>query len=700
MTQTADHLVGLLPHHLAHLRESGLTDATIQAAGISSETEPQKIAAMLNRDKVRKHLAPAIVFPFTDADGRNGYCRIRPDRPRKYKNKPIKYESPTGLPNQVYLPPGVAAILDDSAAELLITEGEKKALAATQAGFSCIGLVGAWGWKPKGNERLLPELERVKWHGRRMLIVFDSDLDRNEDVQRAESHLAKHLSDRGARVRCVRLPDGPPDEDGTPKRLGADDFLVAYGAVEFRKLLDAAIEPEPLTGPECKQHANSIDPGDEGRAYLETWRQDDLSRLRFYRGEWLLHVDGCYQTIETAYARANLVRHLDKNYFRLAMGVTSNVLDLVKSHSILPSHREAPCWLGEPAKPWKPDEILATKNGLIHLPTLISSGRDFLIPPTPRFFCQSATDFEFDLAAPRPSLWLSLLDQYWHDDPAAIATLQEWYGLCLTNDTSFQKILLLIGPTRSGKGLIGRLQKSLVGSRNVAGPSLANLGTNFGLSQLLGKSLAIISDARLSGKSDQATIVERLLSISGEDPLTADRKNLPAITVVFPTRIAILSNELPRLHDSSGALAGRMLILRMTESFYGKEDRTLSAQLTPELPGILLWSIEGWRRLRARGRFTPPESGNEYMDELRELASPVGMFVSECCEIGPEYDVTRKDLYDAYRRWSLDKGRQEKHVEDQAGFGRALRAAVTTIRNSQPKIEGERPRFYKGIKLK
>jgi putative DNA primase/helicase len=258
--------------------------------------------------------------------------------------------------------------------------------------------------------------------------------------------------------------------------------------------------------------------------------------------------------------------------------------------------------------------------------------------------------------------------------------------------------LALDWPDRCGKGTIARVQKSLVGKQNVAGPALANLATNFGLSQLLGKSVAVISDARLSGKTDQAVIVERLLSISGEDLLTADRTNLTAVSVTFPTRIAILSNELPRLHDSSGALAGRMLVLRMTESFYGREDRQLLARLTPELPGILLWAIEGWRRLQERGRFEPPQSGNELMSELRDLASPVGMFVRECCQVGPEFDTPRHTIYDTYCEWCEFKGRDR--VEDEIGFGRALRAAVPSIGDSQPRIEGEKTRCYKGIGLK
>ena len=86
----------------------------------------------------------------------------------------------------------------------------------------------------------------------------------------------------------------------------------------------------------------------------------------------------------------------------------------------------------------------------------------------------------------------------------------------LSGRTDLHKILLLVGPTRAGKGAIARVLAALVGKGNVAGPTLASLGTNFGLSPLLGKPLAVVSDARL-GAGNAHQVVERLLSISGED---------------------------------------------------------------------------------------------------------------------------------------------------------------------------------------
>jgi putative DNA primase/helicase len=66
-----------------------------------------------------------------------------------------------------------------------------------------------------------------------------------------------------------------------------------------------------------------------------------------------------------------------------------------------------------------------------------------------------------------------------------------------------------------------------------------------------------LSDARLSTKADSKIVVERLLSVSGEDSLTIDRKYREPWTGRLPTRFVIMSNELPRLSDSSGALASR-----------------------------------------------------------------------------------------------------------------------------------------------
>jgi putative DNA primase/helicase len=159
-----------------------------------------------------------------------------------------------------------------------------------------------------------------------------------------------------------------------------------------------------------------------------------------------------------------------------------------------------------------------------------------------------------------PEVWLRFLHDLWGDDKQTTSTLQEVFGYVIGGDTRQQKIFLIVGPKRSGKGTIARVLTGILGRHNVAAPTLAGIATNFGLQPLIDKPLGIVSDARLSGKTDRSIVVERLLSISGEDSITVDRKYRDPWTGRLPTRFLILTNELPKLMDSSGALASRFIV--------------------------------------------------------------------------------------------------------------------------------------------
>jgi putative DNA primase/helicase len=383
-------------------------------------------------------------------------------------------------------------------------------------------------------------------------------------------------------------------------------------------------DPEPFDAREEKVPAISLDPVPAARRFINDTamhreRGAKICRLRYWRGEfWLWHLaQGRYVRISNDAVRANVTYNLDRYAKFITSGIKSNIVDHVRALTIIDDSTEMPSWIERPESHLPADELLATKSGLIHLPTFLDGGADYVLQHTPRFFSENALDYAFDASAPAPAAWLTFLSQLWPNDAESIATLQEWMGLFLTSDTRHQKILVMVGPRRSGKGTIARVVRGLVGPDNVAGPTLAGLGTNFGLWPLIGKTVAVISDARLSGRTDAAIVTERLLSISGEDAQTIDRKCLKAVTTKLAVRFVILTNELMRLGDSSGALVGRMIVLRLTESFYGREDQKLTDKLLVERPGILLWALEGLRRLRVRGHFVQPATGRELIGARR-----------------------------------------------------------------------------------
>ncbi|MEZ6152371.1 MAG: phage/plasmid primase, P4 family [Pirellulaceae bacterium] len=309
-------------------------------------------------------------------------------------------------------------------------------------------------------------------------------------------------------------------------------------------------------------------------------------------------------------------------------GTVKAALESIRAATHLSADTESPSWLRNQPAGVKAADVLPCRSSLLHLPTMKR------YPPTPAFFTFNALDYDPDPEAKPPQAWIDFVTQVFDGDRESINLLQEWFGYCLTGDNSQQKMLLIVGPKRSGKGTIARILSKLIGTSNVCGPTTSSLAGPFGLQPLLGKTLAVVSDARFHGENIM-TVVERLLCISGEDTVTVDRKHMISTTLKLKTRFMFLSNELPRFQDSSGALPGRFVILAMTQSFYGKEDIGLTDRLLVELPGILNWAIEGWRRLRERGQFLMPLAVEEMVQEMQDLASPLGAFVRDSCYVGP-----------------------------------------------------------------
>jgi putative DNA primase/helicase len=462
------------------------------------------------------------------------------------------------------------------------------------------------------------------------------------------------------------------------------------------------------------------DPHRLARLFLEDHRHPDGPTLRYWREEYHGWDGTAWRPLADQELRAEVCQSVKREFDRLnglavqkwaAVGdkpppvarkvtarLTADTLHALAGLTLLRGTVSQPSWLdGQVAPPFSAEDALACRNGLVSL-AQVANGASRLYPHTPRLFSANALDFDFNAAAPIPNEWLGFLGKVWPEDQQAIDTLQEMFGYFLTPDTRQQKILMPVGPKRSGKGTIARVLTRLVGPANVCNPTLASLGTNFGLSPLLGKSLAIISDARLSGRTDAAVVIERLLSISGEDAQTIDRKHLKHVTTKLGVRFVILTNELPKLHDPSGALAGRLILLRLTRSWYGQEDTGLTERLLGELPGILLWSIKGLQRLRARGYFVQPESSRRLLADMEDLSSPVGAFVKECCEVGPHCEILVRDLFERWKQWGEEKGRKEHGTEQT--FGRDLRAAVPQLEVRQPRSGEGRVRVYEGIRLR
>ena len=258
-------------------------------------------------------------------------------------------------------------------------------------------------------------------------------------------------------------------------------------------------------------------------------KKDPLASARRFRRELYSHPDGdalcnagdvfyafngsAYAEVPGAAIRSQLYKWLEPRMRLVVRGENESIepfkptktdADLITDalKAIAYTAHQSPSWLIDAANLPDPAQLAVARNGIFDL---ADDSGGMLMAPTPKLFTTNYLDYDYVPDGPEPVEWLHFLGQLWPKDPQSITLLREWFGYCLSADTSQQKILMLVGPMRSGKGTIARVLARMLGVQNVCGPTLSSLSTNFGLWALIGKQIAIISDARLSGAPTRAS---------------------------------------------------------------------------------------------------------------------------------------------------------------------------------------------------
>lgn len=423
-------------------------------------------------------------------------------------------------------------------------------------------------------------------------------------------------------------------------------------------------------------------------AYAEVQAMADRP-LRRWRGDWYVHGGVRWVLTDEEDVRADLVGWLT-------------------GEEVQTRTRE-----GE-LVPWRPTRdtdilnVLRMLGDVVHRPAAADIPRGVFLSNcwidehqvprdySPDVFNLSAAKYAWEVKAKCPNTlaWLQGIIS-----PEDVELLRQWLGYLVSKRTDLQKMMVIIGPPRSGKGTLLWLMEELLGPGSTASVlAFSKLTETFGRQPLIGTSLTVMPDVRWSTK-DAADAVPVLLSISGEDIQDVDRKNMKAWRGRLDTRFVIASNDTPSLTDASGALAGRMLMIEMNQSFLGKEDPHLKARIRAELPGVLQWALGGLSALDVAGRFIEPEASVAAREEVRQTSNPVYLFAEDVCTLGPFGMVLLDDLYRAYDMWCQKNGysklpstilvRQLKNT---------FRGKVTSVRRRTPG-SGVQKRWVLGLAL-
>ena len=173
--------------------------------------------------------------------------------------------------------------------------------------------------------------------------------------------------------------------------------------------------------------------------------EDELVReptLRHWKGDFKRWNGQCYEDVEEEQIRTQVYEFLDQGMNQW-QSVKAKAKERERSHRRIEGRNQscvgdAPCWIGREGPEAR--GLLVCRNGLLELET----GR--LWEHDPRLFCLNGVDFDFDRGAQAPR-WEQFLGEVWPKDEEAVATLQEFFGLWLTDVTKYQKALRIVWPT-------------------------------------------------------------------------------------------------------------------------------------------------------------------------------------------------------------------------------------------------------------
>jgi putative DNA primase/helicase len=548
-----------------------------------------------------------------------------------------------------------------------------------------------------------------KWHADYSECLRDRDviiLPDNDEAGEHHAHtVARSLCGTATSVKIVHPPNLLLKGD-------VSDWLDAgHTVAELQRLAQTTAEwsagtAEQINFPETPEQRQPVqeavdDPHRLAKVFLDHQGKDDQGRvtLRFWRDQWWRWTGTHYRSLEKNDLRAEITAtakaaiddwtriHDVTTTKKVTHHLVTNILQALGGLVLVPADTEQPAWLGSLKMH---AACLSMANGLVDLEQCLVDQAIDPQPHTPELFTQVHLSYPYERTAACPR-WDAFLGEVLEDDQERIALLQEWFGYCLTPETSRQKFLMLEGDGANGKSVVCETLAALLGKENVSHVPLELFGQRFQLTQTLGRLANIAAEVGELDKAAEGT----LKAFTSGDRMYFDRKGLPGVEAYPTARLVLSTNNRPRFSDRSSGLWRRMILLPFRVAIPEEwQDHQLAARLRQELPGIFCWAIAGLRRLQAQGHFTTAQVCAEAIEDYRVESNPARQFLQEHVEKAPEDIVSCKELYQQYRQWCDESG--YRPLGDRT-FGKEVMRLFPSTRRRHLGSRDKREWHYEGI---
>jgi P4 family phage/plasmid primase-like protien len=305
-------------------------------------------------------------------------------------------------------------------------------------------------------------------------------------------------------------------------------------------------------------------------------------------------------------------------------------------------------------------ELVPFANGVLDLETMalrLEQQDDNFVGYLPHAFIESATCPKWDTYLRDLLLPPETVDPQPGDHDKAIALVEEYLGYCLVRSHHYQKFMMLIGATGTGKSVLTQLLKGLLPKDWISEVALESFSEPNSLRRMVNSHLNISAEAgRLYFKSSIDALVLR--TTSGE-PIEVKTLFKDRVQVALPSRLLINGNLVPSFNDPTGALERRMLLIRTTDVRVDQPIPSYELKLLEEAEGILVKLVQAYRRLLKRNYFELPKYAIAEAAEITQNANSVSAWrFQDCLDVREDKSqwMPSSDLYVEYREWCERNG--------------------------------------------
>jgi len=344
------------------------------------------------------------------------------------------------------------------------------------------------------------------------------------------------------------------------------------------------------------------------------------------------------------------------------------------------------------------ENLIHLRNCMIHLDGDRPEIRGF----SPHYFSLSQCQVDFDPDADCPRFLGNLIRPAMSAQDAFL--LQLVGGLYLTGRNNWQKMLVLTGVGGAGKGTIGRIIGSLIGSNNIKQLRTRLLGERFELDDIDQVSLLVGSD--VAGDFLSCSGAKVIKALTGGDPLTLEFKGGRKRQVTGDHNVFITCNDRLRvqLDGDESAWHRRLLIIPFHNTPATSSPDIDRILMEEEGSGILNWFLLGavhLARLARTGKRWPltPEQ-KKRIDDLLAESDSLRAFVGSRVERDSVTTLTVDEIIGEYENFCADLGWSAKtKAQAERGLGPLMMEIHRAAKRNDIPRGNSNKRGFMGVRL-